>query len=47
MEPMDIKERAKLKKDYPESITLSNTKKSGAEIVHREIFETVFGEQKW
>ena len=47
IDKLNQKERAKLKKDYPESITLSNTKKSGAEIVHREIFETVFGEQKW
>lgn len=41
------KERAKLMREFPGAITLSNTKRSGAERVHREIFETVFGERKW
>jgi GTP-binding protein len=37
------KERNALKRDFPGSITLSNLKKSGADRVHREIFETIFG----
>jgi len=41
------KERAKLKKDFPGSITLSNFKKSGQERIHKIIFETIFGEQEW
>jgi GTP-binding protein len=37
------KERAALKREFPHAITLSNFKKSGADRVHREIFETLFG----
>ena len=40
------KERARLKRDFPEAITLSNPKRDGRESLHREIFETVFGEIK-
>ncbi len=37
------KERAALKKDFPDAVTISNFKKTGLERVHKEIFETVFG----
>ena len=47
IDKLNQKERAKLKKDFPGSMTLSNFKKSGTENVHREIFETVFGEREW
>ncbi len=47
IDKLNQKERAKLKRDFPGSITLSNFKKSGTESVHREIFETVFGEREW
>jgi len=47
IDKLNQKERAKLKRDFPGSITLSNFKKSGSGIVHREIFETVFGELVW
>jgi len=47
IDKLNQKERAKLKRDFPGSITLSNFKKSGTERVHREIFETVFGEREW
>jgi GTP-binding protein len=41
------KERAKLMKEFPGAITISNTKRSGTLKVHQEIFETVFGEREW
>ena len=47
IDKLNQKERAKLKRDFPGAITLSNTKRSGAQSVHRDIFETVFGEREW
>ncbi len=47
IDKLNQKERAKLKKDFPGAITLSNLKKSGTQSVHREIFETVFGKREW
>jgi len=44
IDKLNQKERAKLKRDFPGSITISNFKKTGQERVHKEIFETVFGE---
>ena len=44
IDKLNQKERAKLKRDFPGSITISNFKKSGTQAVHKEIFETVFGE---
>jgi len=41
------KERAKLMREFPEAITLSNPKRSGTQRVHHEIFDTVFGGRKW
>ncbi len=40
---LNQKERAKLKRDYPNSIVISNLKKSGQERVHKEILAYVFG----
>ena len=40
---LNQKERAKLKREFPGSITLSNLKKSGHERVHREILQTILG----
>ncbi|MEA3419192.1 MAG: ribosome biogenesis GTP-binding protein YihA/YsxC [Campylobacterota bacterium] len=47
IDKLNQKERSKLKRDFPGSITLSNFKKSGQERVHQIIFETIFGEQEW
>jgi len=47
MDKLNQKERAKLKREFPEAITISNFKRSGMQDVHRELFETVYGEQKW
>ena len=44
IDKLNQKERSKLKRDFPNSITLSNLKKSGQERIHTKIFETIFGE---
>lgn len=44
IDKLNQKERAKLKRDFPNSITISNSKRIGESRVHREIFKTVFGE---
>ncbi len=40
---LNQKEKAKLKKEFPDSITLSNLKKNGHERVHQNILKTIFG----
>jgi len=47
IDKLNQKERAKLKRDFPGSITISNFKKAGEERVHRIIFETIFGAREW
>ncbi len=42
IDKLNQKERNKLKKDFPNSITLSNLKKSGHERVHYDILQTIF-----
>ena len=44
IDKLNQKERAKLKRDFPNSITISNLKKNGELKVHQEIFRTIFGE---
>jgi len=43
IDKLNQKERNALKREFPGSITISNSKKSGTDRVHREIFETIFG----
>ena len=43
IDKLNQKERAALKRDFPDAITISNARRSGLERVHREIFETIFG----
>ncbi len=43
IDKLNQKERAKLKKDFPGSITLSNLKKNGHDRVHQMILQTIFG----
>jgi len=43
IDKLNQKERAKLKRDFPGSITVSNLKKNGHDRVHYEILRTVFG----
>lgn len=43
MDKLNQKERAKLKKEFPDAITLSNLKRNGHDRVHYEILDTIFG----
>ena len=43
---LNQKEKNKLKKDFPDAITLSNLKKNGQERVHMEILTTIFDIKK-
>jgi len=43
MDKLNQKERSKLKREFPDSISVSNLKKNGYERVHREILQTIFG----
>jgi len=40
---LNQKERTKLKRDFPDSIVISNLKKNGAQTVHKEILNYIFG----
>jgi GTP-binding protein len=42
IDKLNQKERNKLKREFPGSITLSNLKKSGQERLHKEILKTIF-----
>ncbi len=43
IDKLNQKERAKLKREFPGSITLSNLKKNGHDRVHQMILQTIFG----
>ncbi len=43
IDKLNQKEKSALKREFPDSIVLSNSKKIGAQLVHNEIFETIFG----
>jgi len=43
IDKLNQKERNKLKREFPGSITLSNLKKNGHDRVHYEILDTIFG----
>ncbi|KYJ85911.1 ribosome biogenesis GTP-binding protein YihA/YsxC [Sulfurovum riftiae] len=43
IDKLNQKERAKLKREFPGSITVSNLKKNGHDRVHYEILQTIFG----
>ncbi|RLA66682.1 MAG: YihA family ribosome biogenesis GTP-binding protein [Epsilonproteobacteria bacterium] len=46
IDKLNQKERTKLKKDFPGSITVSNLKKNGHDKIHLEILQTIFNIQK-
>jgi GTP-binding protein len=46
MDKLNQKERNKLKREFPSSISVSNLKRNGYERVHREILHTIFGKGK-
>jgi len=43
MDKLNQKERNKLKREFPGSISVSNLKKNGYDRVHQEILKTIFG----
>ena len=43
IDKLNQKERAKLKREFPGSITLSNLKRNGHDRVHQNILQTIFG----
>ncbi len=43
IDKLNQKERNKLKREFPGSITLSNLKKNGHDRVHQKILQTIFG----
>lgn len=43
IDKLNQKEKAKLKKEFPGSIALSNLKKNGHDRVHQNILQTIFG----
>ncbi|WP_309496913.1 ribosome biogenesis GTP-binding protein YihA/YsxC [Sulfurovum sp.] len=43
IDKLNQKERAKLKRDFPGSITVSNLKRNGHDRVHQNILQTIFG----
>jgi len=45
IDKLNQKERSKLKREYPNSITISNLKKDGQVRVHQEILKHIFGEE--
>ena len=46
IDKLNQKERNKLKRDFPGSITVSNLKKNGHDRVHHEILDSIFGVSK-
>jgi len=47
IDKLNQKERNALKREFPECITLSNSKRQGYEKVHQRIFEHIFGINQW
>ena len=43
IDKLNTKEKTALRKKFPEAIFISNSKKTGEERVHQEIFKTIFG----
>jgi len=47
IDKLNMKEKTALKKKFPDSITLSNSKRHGYDRVHQRIFEHIFGITEW
>ena len=47
IDKLNMKEKTALKKRFPGSITISNSKRIGYDRVHQKIFEHIFGVTKW
>ncbi len=47
IDKLNMKEKTALKKKFPNSITISNSKRIGYERIHKKIFEHIFGVKEW
>jgi len=47
IDKLNMKEKRALKKNFPGSITISNSKRIGYDIIHQKIFEHIFGVTEW
>jgi len=47
IDKLNMKEKTALKKKFPGSITISNSKRIGYDRIHQKIFEHIFGVTKW
>lgn len=47
IDKLNMKEKRALKKAFPGSITISNSKREGYDRIHQKIFEHIFGIQEW
>ena len=47
IDKLNQKEKTALKKAFPGSITISNSKRNGYERIHQKIFEHIFGVTEW
>ncbi len=47
IDKLNMKEKTALKKKFPGSITISNSKRIGYERIHQKIFEHIFGIDEW
>jgi len=47
IDKLNQKERTALKRKFPNSITISNSKRNGYDRVHQKIFEHIFGIDEW
>ena len=47
IDKLNMKEKTALKKAFPGSITISNSKRIGYDRIHQKIFEHIFGATEW
>ena len=47
IDKLNMKEKTALKKKFPNSISISNSKRIGYERIHQKIFEHIFGVKEW
>ena len=47
IDKLNMKEKTALKKKFPGSITISNSKRIGYDRIHQKIFEHIFGVTEW
>ncbi len=47
IDKLKMKEKRALKRKFPDSITISNSKRIGYEHIHKRVFEHIFGVKEW